>query len=184
MLNKAIVFAVERHKGAFRKGTKIPYITHPLEALSIGATITNDLELLSACVLHDTLEDTNTTFNEIKEKFGLRVAKLVYFDSENKREGVSPEKTWEIRKNETLKRLETANRDEQIIVLSDKLSNLRAIFRDYKDSGEKFWDRFYCKDLNKQGWYYKSIAERLSLLTETHAYKEYCSILDEVFVQY
>ena len=58
ILDKAIVFAVKAHQGAERKGKGYPYIVHPMEAVSIAATMTNDQELLAAAALHDTVEDT------------------------------------------------------------------------------------------------------------------------------
>ena len=51
--------------GAVRKGNDIPYIVHPMEALSIAATMTNDPEVLAATVLHDVVEDTAITLSLI-----------------------------------------------------------------------------------------------------------------------
>ena len=180
-LDQAIVFAVNAHGGTTRKGGTIPYIFHPLEALTIASTMTDDVDVLSATVLHDTVEDTDTTISDIKELFGDNVARLVVSDTENKRESLPATDTWEIRKNETLNLLEKANKNEQIIALSDKLSNLRAIYRDYNTIGEKLWERFNVKDKNKQAWYYCGIAERLKDLTDSFAYKEYLELLEKVF---
>lgn len=65
ILDRAILFATEAHRGAFRKGTRIPYILHPLEAAAIAATITVDHEVLAAAVLHDVIEDTAVTEEEL-----------------------------------------------------------------------------------------------------------------------
>lgn len=181
ILNKAIVYATEKHNGANRKGTKLPYIVHPLESLSIAATITEDKEILAACVLHDVLENTDTMFEELRNEFGTRVAVLVASDSENKREGQNPEDTWKIRKEETLKYLDKSTYEQQIVTIADKLSNLRAIYRDYNIIGEKLWDRFRCKDISEQKWYYQGIAERLLLIKNTFVYKEYIELINKVF---
>ena len=66
LLDKAIVFAARAHKDTERRGKGFPYIAHPLEAMAIVATITNDQELLAAACLHDVLEDTNVTYDELK----------------------------------------------------------------------------------------------------------------------
>ena len=66
ILDKAIVFAVKAHQGAERKGKAFPYIVHPMEAVSIAATMTNDQELLAAAVLHDTVEDSSVTLKDIE----------------------------------------------------------------------------------------------------------------------
>ena len=55
LLDRAIIFAVNAHQGVERKGKGFPYIVHPMEAMSIVATMTNDQELLAAAVLHDVI---------------------------------------------------------------------------------------------------------------------------------
>ena len=67
ILDKAIVFAVKAHKGAERKGKGFPYIVHPMEAVAIAATMTNDQELLAAAALHDTVEDTEITLKDVSK---------------------------------------------------------------------------------------------------------------------
>lgn len=56
VFEKAIKFAVEAHGGDFRKGTRTPYIVHPMEAAAIVATMTDDEKVLTAAMLHDTVE--------------------------------------------------------------------------------------------------------------------------------
>ncbi|MBO5221836.1 MAG: bifunctional (p)ppGpp synthetase/guanosine-3',5'-bis(diphosphate) 3'-pyrophosphohydrolase [Clostridia bacterium] len=74
ILNKAIVFATNVHSGQFRKSTDIPYILHPLEEAAIVGTMTTDDEILAAAVLHDVVEDTDTTVERVRELFGDRTA--------------------------------------------------------------------------------------------------------------
>lgn len=81
------------HEGQFRKGTKRPYIVHPLEVAKIVSTMTDDEEMISAALLHDTLEDCRqVTKEQIKEAFGERVLEMVRQESEDK------SKTWVERK--------------------------------------------------------------------------------------
>ena len=65
ILDKAIVFATKAHSGSFRKGTTTPYIVHPMEASAIVATMTDDKIILAAAVLHDVVEDTDYTIDDI-----------------------------------------------------------------------------------------------------------------------
>jgi len=183
ILNRAIVFATEAHRGAFRKGTGIPYILHPLEAAAIAATITVDHEVLAAAVLHDVIEDAGVTEAELREVFGSRVAELVSAESENKRADLPAGDTWRIRKQETLDALrEEDRRDVKILVLADKLSNIRAIHRDFRAMGEALWERFNMKDKDLIGWYYRSIAGALeSELGETLAWQEYRGLVEETW---
>ena len=181
VLDKAIVFATEVHKGQFRKGTEIPYILHPMEAAAIVGTMTTDNEIIAGAVLHDVVEDTDTTVQQVQEFFGARVAKLVTAESEDKREHLSAESTWKIRKQETLDHLKTAPIDVKMITLGDKLSNIRAINRDYNTIGDALWQRFNQKDKNEHYWYYQSIADCLKELNEYPAYKEYCELVENIF---
>ena len=164
-----------------RKKSSVPYILHPMEAAVIVGTMTDDSNLISAAVLHDVVEDTDTTVEQIKKLFGERIAALVASESENKREDKPAESTWKIRKQETLDHLKNAPIDVKMITLGDKLSNIRAIYRDYNTIGEELWQRFNQKDKNQHYWYYKSIAECLSTLKEYQAYKEYVDLVEKTF---
>ncbi len=182
LLDTAIIFATNMHKGQFRKGTKIPYILHPLEAAAIVGTMTTDDEIIAGAALHDVVEDTDTTVEQVRELFGDRVAELVACESEDKRENLSAQSTWKIRKQETLNHLKTAPVDVKMITLGDKLSNMRAIHRDYISVGDKLWDRFNQKDKNEHHWYYQSIADCLTELKDFQVYKEYCKLVRKTFV--
>ena len=184
ILNEAIIYATKKHDGKCRKDTTIPYIVHPLEALAIVAGLTDDENLMAAAALHDTVEDTDATVEEINNLFGEKVAKLVASESENKREDKPEEATWKIRKQETIDHLKNADIETLIVCLGDKLSNIRAIERDYNNLGEKFWERFNNKDKSEQGWYYGEIAKIFDsneTLKETQACREFVKRVETVF---
>lgn len=181
IVDKAIILAVKAHSGAVRKGTKLPYIVHPVEACSIAASITDDKEIIAAAVLHDVIEDSDYTKEDLLKEFGERVTNLVCSDTEDKMRNIPAEKSWKLRKQATLDSLDKSTKEEQIICLADKLSNMRAIYRDYNRLGDKLWERFNQKDKNEHLWYYGGIAERLTFLKETEAYKEYIELLKKVF---
>ena len=181
ILDKAIILAVKAHSGAVRKGTKLPYIVHPIESCTIAASITDDKEIIAAAVLHDVVEDTDVTKEDLLKEFGERVVNLVMSDTEDKMREIPSTDSWQARKQATLDRLRNATKEEQIIYIADKLSNLRAIHRDYITLGEKLWERFNQKDKNEHAWYYSGIADRLTLLTDTMAYKEYVELIRKTF---
>ena len=89
LFDTAINFAVAKHAGQMRKGSNIPYITHPLETMTILNSMRADLNLLIAGLLHDTLEDTDTSPNELLKLFNKEVAELVAAHTEDKT------KSWE-----------------------------------------------------------------------------------------
>lgn len=183
LLDRAIIFATEAHAGVNRKGKERPYIIHPLDVMTIAATITDDQNVLAAAVLHDTMEDAGVTKAEIQSLFGERVAELVASESENKREGQAAESTWRIRKGETLQHLRSVNdRDVKLICLGDKLANIREISRDYAALGDKLWERFNQKDKKEHCWYYSSVYEILrDEFGDIPAIREYRDLLEEVF---
>lgn len=183
ILDKAIEFATQAHAGQVRKGTSTPYILHPLEAAAICATVTDDLEVLSAAVLHDVVEDTSATVDKIEQQFGTRVSTLVAGESENKRENIPAAETWRVRKKETIKHIKsTKDPAVKLICLGDKLSNMRAIHRDFEALGNELWNRFNQKDPAQHAWYYHSLALALEPdFGKTAAWRALVMHIDAVF---
>jgi len=180
LLDRAIIFAVNAHQGVERKGKGFPYIVHPMEAMSIVATMTNDQELLAAAVLHDVIEDTDTTVDELLQEFGERVALLVEAESDIKMEGPAAV-TWHQRKQIALDKLTVASRDVKIVALGDKLSNMRAIACDYAKMGDELWNRFTVKDKAEHAWRYRGLVQALSDLSGIKAYEEFRMLVEKVF---
>ena len=182
LMDRAIVFATRAHSGTYRKGTSIPYIVHPIEAAAIVSTMTADPDMIAAAVLHDVVEDTDATVEEISFFFNEHIARLVEAESENKRKDLPPQETWMVRKMETLEFLRTkADREAKILALADKLSNMRAIHRDQNTVGDKLWERFNEKDKSKHGWMYRQVANALSELSDTFAWQEYDELVRKTF---
>lgn len=182
LMDRAIIFATRAHSGTYRKGTSIPYIVHPIEAAAIVATITDDPDMIAAAVLHDVVEDTDATVEEIRLFFNDHIAKLVEAESENKRKDLPPQETWMLRKMETLEFLqERADREAKILALADRLSNIRAIYRDQLILGDKLWERFNEKRKERHGWLYRQVAEALASLSDTFAWQEYDELVRKTF---
>ena len=181
LLDRAIVFAVRAHAGTERRGKGFPYIVHPMEAVEIVATMTRNQELLAAAVLHDTVEDTDTTVEQIRTEFGDRIASLVASESDTMPEGMSEEDSWHARKQAAIDRLARASHDAKVVALGDKLSNMRAIARDYAQQGDALWNLFHVKDRKEHEWHYRGLAESLRELQETFAYKEFEQLINQVF---
>jgi len=181
LLDRAILFAVNAHAGTERRGKGFPYIVHPLEAVEIVATITSDQELLAAAALHDTIEDTPVTEEDIRKEFGDRIASLVADESDVFPEGLSEEESWHLRKQQAIDRLAAASHDAKIVALGDKLSNMRAIARDYAVKGDELWKIFHVKDPKDHAWHYRGLLEALRELEDTFAFREFERLINEVF---
>ena len=180
LLDRAIVFAVHAHQGIERKGKGFPYIVHPMEAVAVVATMTDDQELLAAAALHDVIEDTDTTVDELRREFGERIASLVEAESDIVVEG-SRSDSWHARKEAAIDRLANASRDAKIVALGDKLSNMRAIARDYSLQGDGLWNLFNVNDPKEHEWHYRGLAAALCDLKDTFAYQEFQQLIQQVF---
>ncbi|MBR6846858.1 MAG: bifunctional (p)ppGpp synthetase/guanosine-3',5'-bis(diphosphate) 3'-pyrophosphohydrolase [Bacteroidales bacterium] len=181
LLDRAIIFAVKAHAGTERRGKGYPYIVHPLEAVEIVATMTPDQELLAAAALHDTVEDTDVTVEQIRAEFGDRIATLVADESEERPNGLSDEESWHDRKRAAINHLAKASHDAKIVALGDKLSNMRAIARDYAEIGDALWNRFHSKNPKDHEWHYRGLADALRELSDTSAFQEFERLINQVF---
>ena len=181
LLDRAIIFAVKAHSGTERRGKGYPYIVHPMEAVEIVATMTKDQELLAAAALHDTVEDTDVTVEQIRAEFGDRIADLVAAESDEMPAGVSEEDSWHSRKQAAIDRLSKASREAKMVALGDKLSNMRAIARDYAVQGDALWNLFHAKDPKDHEWHYRGLAGALAELDGTFAYQEFINLINQVF---
>ena len=181
LLDRAIIYAVRAHAGTERRGKGFPYIVHPMEAVEIVATMTADQELLAAAALHDVVEDTDVTVEDLRAEFGDRIAELVASESDTFEEGVSEEDSWHARKKAAIERLARSSHDAKMVALGDKLSNMRAIARDYAVKGDSFWNIFHAKNPADHEWHYRGLAESLRELEDTFAFKEFENLIDQVW---
>ena len=171
LFDKAAHFAISAHANTERRAKGFPYIIHPMEAAAIVATLTTDPELLAAAILHDTLEDTEVTFEELRSQFGNRVAYLVLAESNN---GILRQTTWRESKSRAVERLANASHEGKIVAMGDKLSNLRAIASDYQLIGDQLWSRFHAPEGKKDvEWYYRALFDALNDLKGTLPYQEF-----------
>ena len=177
LFDRAACFAIAAHAGTERRGKGFPYIIHPFEAAAIVSTVTNDPEMLAAAVLHDTVEDTDVTLDEIEREFGKRVASLVFHET-----APAEWMPWRKKRQIQIDMLRSAPRDAKIVAIGDKLSNLRAISNDYAQIGEELWKRFNAPDGKVDiAWYYRGLADALSEISDTLPYQEFLILLDKTF---
>ncbi|MDO4531729.1 MAG: HD domain-containing protein [Bacillota bacterium] len=181
LLHKAIHFAADRHLGGVRKGTSRPYIGHPLEVMNILNRMEADNNLMMAGLLHDTVEDTETTYAEIKEAFGFDVAALVAVHTKN------PDATWEeVRKHKIAAMDDTSFRGKMLI-MADMVANLRSMWGDYRHIGEELWKRFNAPK-EKQAWYYGTMQDKLDMMQNymetSEIYWEMVGLYKDLFVEY
>lgn len=172
----ANAFAKEKHDatGKVRKLSGLPYFTHPSNVADLLRSSGASQEVVAAGYLHDTVEDAGVTMDEIRDKFGDRVAELVSGASE-------PDKgaSWDERKQHTMHYLLGINDPEVLqVVVADKLDNVDDTFR---NGGPGIWSKFNAP-YEKQKWYYSTLAdiflEKIPDFPLTARYKE---MVDKVF---
>lgn len=182
-VEKAYQFAAKAHKGMKRKGTDIPYFTHPMEVAYYAMLLSGKSEVVAAAVLHDVVEDTKYTSSDIERLFDEQIAELVAYESENKRDNMPKEESWRVRKEEFLEHLATAPISAKMIALADKLSNVKAIKKDWEEIGDDIWNRFNVKDSRQHAWYYLSVAELTKELSGHTLWQEYQETCEQLFLK-
>jgi (p)ppGpp synthase/HD superfamily hydrolase len=137
---EAIAFARERHDGQVRKGSTTPYVVHPLEAGALLAHYYPDRSsLVTAGFLHDTIEDTRTSRDELAERFGEEVARLVV--AVTNRWWKAP---WS---------MDARDPDTVRLKAADCASNIRATVVDLRREGPVVWRRFRGGERAKRDYY-------------------------------
>ncbi len=141
LVQRALVFAAKKHTEP-RKGTDIPYITHPAHVAIILARHGFDDNVLAAAILHDVLEDTKTIPEELRQIFGDEVTQMVQELSEPQFQDRSRKETWDLRKKAKLGMLQTASRGTLAIAAADRVHNTANILHDIEKEGPSVWTRF------------------------------------------
>ncbi|MUG86871.1 HD domain-containing protein [Paenibacillus timonensis] len=175
LVDHAIEYAAYAHQGQKRKGTDIPYISHPYAVGMILQKARCSEEVVIAGILHDTLEDTETTERDLLERFGPVVLEIVKGCSE-------PDKgaSWEERKQHTLDELKHAPLPIRQVSCADKLHNIRSIKKDLRVHGEDAWNRFK-RGRESQEWYYRGIIESLGYSSRFALLDDLQDAVEEVF---
>ena len=193
-ISRAIDFAVEAHKNQYRKRTKVPYLVHPLDVLSILLKSGASGDLAIAGVLHDVLEDTPRTKKEVQRNFGNGIGELVEgaSESEEMTRGVSNEekkRTWKLRKTQKIEKVMASGRDLRLLICADMLANIRDLLENQHSVGDRVWEKFNATRDDEE-WYYRKIASALvspgeegSDISGASAYRELVRCIEQVFGQ-
>ena len=161
-LMRGIAIASRAHDGHYRKGSGVPYISHPMAVMLIAASVTNDEDVLLAALFHDILEDVPENYSraEMKDEFGLRVVEIVEGVTKN-----SSLPSWQERADAYLEQLSRGSAESIIVAAADKFHNLSQTLEDLDRDGHSLWRRFRSTP-SQQLWWYTSVrnvvAERLS----------------------
>jgi (p)ppGpp synthase/HD superfamily hydrolase len=155
-IKRAIQFAARKHHGQFRKESEpLPYITHPFSTALLVAETGADDETVIAALLHDTLEDTDTTEEEITGAFGRRVANIVIEVTEPADE-VGHVLEWKERKKMYLAQIELGSEEALIVAMADKIDNIESRLEGFKHEGLQF-SRKWSQSEDSYLWFYGAV---------------------------
>lgn len=154
-IDKAINFAAIAHKEQVRKAAAIPYVAHPFAVGMMLQKAGCADEVIAAGLLHDTLEDTETTYDQLVTEFGRQVAEIVQAASEQDKS-----LPWEERKQATIAALPFVTKEALQVIVCDKLHNIRSIHEAAEAEGAKAWEHFN-QGKSNQHWYYSNILKQL-----------------------
>lgn len=139
IINKAKKFAEKAHKGQLRKYTNEPYINHPISVARLVQTVCNDEYVLMAALLHDVVEDTETTIDDIWREFGGKVADIVsdLTDISKPEDG-----NRKIRKEIDRQHIAKACKEAKLIKLADLIDNHKSIKKYDPDFAKVYMTEF------------------------------------------
>ena len=147
-------FAKECHKGQFRKGSPRPYINHCTEVARILNRFGYSEEIIVAGLLHDTVEESEITLEDLRQEYGEEISNLVKYVTEDKSPGLS----WTKRKVMYIKNLTDAPEGSVAVSAADKLHNVTEILQDWLKVGDTVFLRF-SEGKEKQKWFHRSLSE-------------------------
>ena len=153
---EALSYSYDLHRNQTRKGTLIPYTSHLMTVSSLIMEHGGDQEQAIAGLLHDAVEDQGgqNTLNEIRKKFGDKVANIVSDCTDAWEE---PKPPWKARKLDYLQSLPKKPKSSILVSLADKTHNAESILFDKIEIGDAIWDRF-TPPYEETKWYYRSLS--------------------------
>ncbi len=155
--DKALQFAAEWHDQEYRKGTKTPYMVHPVAVAFLLQSYGYAENVKIAGLLHDVVEDTECSLEQIEEIFGKSVSEVVNWCTE-----LSKGRSWEERKSAMIEKLKSAPLEAKAVAAADKAHNLNTILDVWDREGESVWNRF-SRGSNQQLKYYQQILESIGM---------------------
>lgn len=177
-IEQAIRAATILHRDQLRKGSvPMPYVSHLVAVAFLVADYTDDEDAVIGALLHDTIEDTDYTEDELRADFGGPVAELVMIVSEPK-ESTHTAQSWREKKQVYIKQLKAASETALIIAAADKIHNMRSVVEEYYDDHSRFLADFG-KKIDDRLEMYQAIRDCLNDRLTNAILHEFNHVFDE-----
>lgn len=178
---QALVYATIIHAGQMRKGSDVPYISHLMAVTSIALEHGATEDEAIAALLHDAVEDAGgkERANDIRLRFGDTVADLVISCTDTMMER-RPE--YNNRRAAYVGSIQHKSAASILISAADKLHNSRSILRDYREVGDRVWNRFH-HSKESTLWYYRALADAFMAAPNNYRCKSLIEEINRVVTQ-
>ncbi|HEX2740611.1 MAG TPA: HD domain-containing protein [Rubrobacter sp.] len=177
-MQRALEYASRLHTDQYRKGTRVPYITHLLAVAAIVGENGGTENEVVAALLHDAPEDQGglATLEDIRTRFGDEVAEIVEGCTDTYDD---PKPPWRERKEAYVSHLVGASDSVRLVSAADKLHNARTVLSDYRLLGDDLWERF---NGGREGtlWYYRAIVDGLRKVDSTPLIEDLDRVVTEL----
>jgi (p)ppGpp synthase/HD superfamily hydrolase len=163
---RALELAARAHRSQTRKGSDLPYLTHPVHVSILLLRHGFGEAVAIAGLLHDVVEDSEVPLAQLEAEFGPNVAEMVEALTEKKREN-GCQRPWEIRKQEALAHLREASDGAVAVKAADALHNAHTLARQLEEQGRAAW-RHYSRGPERSLWYYRRVAAEVDARLGDH----------------
>ncbi len=162
LIKKALYYAAEKHDGQYRKGTKVPFIVHPVLVAFTISKYTYNEDIIVAAILHDIIEDCDISIAELTNLYNKNVSNMVEELSLPKSKKLE-KSVWCKKKKEYISHISKASKETLTIVAVDKMVNMEAYFN-YAITGQtKLLNELFGGTLQDYFWYYEKVFQVLEL---------------------
>lgn len=173
LIERALVLALRAHEGHVRKDSPIPYIVHPLEVALILARHGFSDTVVAAALVHDTVEDTPVTLEEIRRELGDEAAALVapitHDDS----------LSWDEKKKAYIESVRRAPEEVRAISVADKIANAHSLIAAAREQGTAVWKHFN-RGRDKKLWFEHAMLDMLRASWRHPLVDEYAKLVEKL----
>lgn len=175
LIEKADALAARAHEGQMRKEAPTPYIEHPRAA---AATLTKygfDDTTVAAALVHDVLEDTSVTREELEHELGAEVLAIVEALSTDEDKSLP----WEGRKQQYIDHVRAGSEAVRAVATAEKMHNLQSMIAGVQEQGPAFWEHF-TRGKKEQLWFVESYLRMLRETWHHPIVEEYAALVEQL----
>jgi guanosine-3',5'-bis(diphosphate) 3'-pyrophosphohydrolase len=173
LVEKALVLALRAHEGQMRKEAPVPYIVHPVEVALLLARHGFSDTVVAAALVHDVVEDTPVTLEEVRSELGDSVAELVALITHD------DSLSWDDKKKAYIESVRAASVDAKAISVADKIANAESLLAAAQVQGAGIWAHFN-RGREKKLWFENAMLAMLRESWQHPLVDEYAALVEKL----